>query len=268
MMTDSFGARLRRQRERRQITLSQIAATTKINASLFEGLERDNVSRWPGGIFRRSFIRVYAQAIGLDPEETCREFVERFPEPGDVPPESAGAAASGTVAAGGAATGLSGVPRGRGGFAQSASAWSNDEGEAQLRLTLADPDLPSRVRDALGTDTSLIDVAARWRTVALDLGTVLIVALTAFTVFDRFWMPLAVTSVVYYVGASLLWGATPAALFFANSAPLDGTRSSTATTSLERALEMRDVLMADARPRAATPPLHQPVDIEARRVRA
>lgn len=268
MMTDSFGARLRRQRERRQITLSQIAATTKINRSLFEGLERDNVSRWPGGIFRRSFIRAYAQAIGLDPDETCREFVERFPEPGDVAPESGGPAVPGAVAPGGAATGLARVPRARGGVGAAAAAWADDEGQAQFRLTLADPDLPSRVRHALGADTSLVEVAARWRTVALDLGTVLIVALTAFTVFDRFWMPLAVTSVVYYVGASLLCGATPAALFFANSAHLDGTPSSTASTSLERALEMRDVLRADARPRAATPPLHQPVDIEARRVRA
>ena len=50
-MSESFGARLRRERERRHITLTQIAASTKINASLFEALERDDVSRWPNGIF-------------------------------------------------------------------------------------------------------------------------------------------------------------------------------------------------------------------------
>jgi len=54
---DSFCGRLRRERERRQIALASIAANTKISAGLFEGLERGDVSRWPGGIYRRSFIR-------------------------------------------------------------------------------------------------------------------------------------------------------------------------------------------------------------------
>ena len=56
-MTDSFGTRLRRQRERRQVSLADIAAHTKIKASLFEELERDDASHWPSGIFRRSFVR-------------------------------------------------------------------------------------------------------------------------------------------------------------------------------------------------------------------
>src|SRR5262245_61225144 len=76
----SFGRRLRRERERRKIDLRSIAENTEISMSLFEDLERDDVSRWPSGIFRRSFIRAYAQAIGLDPDETTREFLERFPD--------------------------------------------------------------------------------------------------------------------------------------------------------------------------------------------
>ena len=79
----SFGRRLRRERERRRIALSSIAENTKISVSLFDDLERDDVSRWPSGIFRKSFIRAYAQAIGLDPDETAREFLERFPDPND-----------------------------------------------------------------------------------------------------------------------------------------------------------------------------------------
>src|SRR4051812_4604904 len=75
--------RLRRERERRQIPLSSISANTKISASLFEALERGDVSRWPSGIFRRSFIRAYAKAIGLDPDETAREFLEQFPDPSE-----------------------------------------------------------------------------------------------------------------------------------------------------------------------------------------
>src|SRR5262245_16886137 len=49
----SLGQRLRAERERRRITLQSIAANTKINVALLQGLERDDASRWPSGIFRR-----------------------------------------------------------------------------------------------------------------------------------------------------------------------------------------------------------------------
>ena len=81
---DSFGGRLRYERERRQIALKSIAESTKIGVTLLEGLERDDVSRWPSGIFRKSFIRSYAVAVGLDPEPIVREFVERYPDPLEV----------------------------------------------------------------------------------------------------------------------------------------------------------------------------------------
>ena len=82
-MTESFGARLRQQRERQQIALTDIADRTKINRSLLDGLERDDLSNWPAGIFRRSFIRAYAQAIGLEPGSIVREFLELYPDPAE-----------------------------------------------------------------------------------------------------------------------------------------------------------------------------------------
>jgi len=81
---DSFGARLRYERERRQIGLKSVAEGTKIGVGLLEGLERDDVSRWPSGIFRKSFVRAYAAAIGVDPDAVVREFVERYPDPLEV----------------------------------------------------------------------------------------------------------------------------------------------------------------------------------------
>src|SRR5204862_6551309 len=80
MIEETFGSRLRRERERRRIALSSISANTKISVALFEALERDDVSRWPSGIFRRSFVRAYARAIGLDSEATLRVFLEQFPD--------------------------------------------------------------------------------------------------------------------------------------------------------------------------------------------
>jgi transcriptional regulator with XRE-family HTH domain len=83
-MAESFGARLRQQRERQQITLSSIVERTKINPSLLEALERDDVSHWPAGIFRRAFIRAYAHAIDLEPDVVVREFLELYPDPIEV----------------------------------------------------------------------------------------------------------------------------------------------------------------------------------------
>lgn len=77
----SFGARLRAQREQQQVSLAAISAATKIKIGLLEGLEADDVSHWPNGLFRRSYVRDYARAIGLDPEATVREFLERYPDP-------------------------------------------------------------------------------------------------------------------------------------------------------------------------------------------
>jgi transcriptional regulator with XRE-family HTH domain len=76
-----FGPRLRRERERKHISIDAIAAATKIKASLFEQLERGDASKWPSGIFGRSFLRAYAEAIGLDPDATVREFLAVFPDP-------------------------------------------------------------------------------------------------------------------------------------------------------------------------------------------
>jgi transcriptional regulator with XRE-family HTH domain len=80
--SESFGHRLRAERERRGIRLETIAASTKIKASLLADLERDDVSKWPNGIFRRGFVREYAAAIGLAPETVVAEFVTLFPNEG------------------------------------------------------------------------------------------------------------------------------------------------------------------------------------------
>src|SRR5712692_10454871 len=74
-----FGSKLRETRERRGITLRQIAVATKISVSVLEALERNDISRLPGGIFSRAFVRAYASEIGLDPEATIREFLAQFP---------------------------------------------------------------------------------------------------------------------------------------------------------------------------------------------
>jgi transcriptional regulator with XRE-family HTH domain len=76
---DTFGPRLRRERERRGISLETIADVTKVGVELWDGLERNDFSRWPAGIFARAFIRDYSRAVGLDADEVVDEFCRLFP---------------------------------------------------------------------------------------------------------------------------------------------------------------------------------------------
>ena len=71
---------LREARERRGLSLEEIATTTKISVSALDALERYDASSLPGGIFTRAFVRSYATEVGVDPEAALHEFLSRCPE--------------------------------------------------------------------------------------------------------------------------------------------------------------------------------------------
>jgi transcriptional regulator with XRE-family HTH domain len=77
---DAFGPNLRRIRIQRGITLDQLAEATKVSVTLWTALERNDFSRWPTGIYARSYVRDYAAAIGADPESTVDDFCRWFPQ--------------------------------------------------------------------------------------------------------------------------------------------------------------------------------------------
>ena len=79
-MEASFGTRLRQQRERHGVELAAIAEQTKIKLSLLQELERDNLKHWPTGIFRRSWVRNYARAIGANEDAVIGELCALYPE--------------------------------------------------------------------------------------------------------------------------------------------------------------------------------------------
>jgi hypothetical protein len=76
---DTFGPRLRSERERRGINIETIVAVTKVGADLWIGLERNDFSKWPSGIFARAFVRDYAKAVGLDADDVVDEFCRLYP---------------------------------------------------------------------------------------------------------------------------------------------------------------------------------------------
>jgi transcriptional regulator with XRE-family HTH domain len=80
MSRDAFGPNLRRTRLQRGITLQTISEHTKISVEMLAGLERNDFSQWPYGIYARAYVRQYAYAIGIDPDATVDEFCRWFPQ--------------------------------------------------------------------------------------------------------------------------------------------------------------------------------------------
>jgi transcriptional regulator with XRE-family HTH domain len=70
VVADGLGEFLRRERELRHISLDDVAERTKISRRYLEAIEEGRYDRLPGETFVRGFIRSYAQAVGLDPEDT------------------------------------------------------------------------------------------------------------------------------------------------------------------------------------------------------
>lgn len=70
---------MRRERERRGISLDTIVTRTNVSLELWLGFESNDFSRWPTGIFARAFVRDYAKAVGLDPDEVVDDFCRLYP---------------------------------------------------------------------------------------------------------------------------------------------------------------------------------------------
>ncbi len=73
---ESFGAFLIRERELRGISLDQIADETRILVANLRALEEDDRSRLPERVFVLGYIRAYAKAIGIDPNEAVLRYDE------------------------------------------------------------------------------------------------------------------------------------------------------------------------------------------------
>ena len=77
---DAFGQNLRRERLKKGVSLQSIAKTTKISQDLLEGLEQNDFSKWPHGIFARAYVRAYALEIGAaDADAIVNDFCKWFP---------------------------------------------------------------------------------------------------------------------------------------------------------------------------------------------
>ncbi len=72
---------------RARIDVSEIEATTKIRAKYLRALENEEWSLLPGPTFVKSFLRTYAEALGLDGKALVEEYRLSQERPGDGPGE-------------------------------------------------------------------------------------------------------------------------------------------------------------------------------------
>ncbi len=70
----TFGERLRRERESRNITLREMSDSTKISLHCLKLLEDGDFANLPGGLYNKGYVRAYAQFIGLDPEPWLKAY--------------------------------------------------------------------------------------------------------------------------------------------------------------------------------------------------
>jgi cytoskeletal protein RodZ len=70
-----FGDNLRREREMRGVSLSEICTATKIGTRMLDAIETERFERLPGGVFNAAFVRQYARYLGLDEDRTVAEFM-------------------------------------------------------------------------------------------------------------------------------------------------------------------------------------------------
>jgi len=82
---DAFGERLRQEREKRGISLDEIAAATKIGTRFLRALEEQNFDVLPGGIFNKGYVRAYARHLGINEEKAIADYLKAAHEaPPDV----------------------------------------------------------------------------------------------------------------------------------------------------------------------------------------
>jgi hypothetical protein len=82
-MAGEIGAMLREARMRARIDVSEIEAQTKIRAKYLRALENEEWDLLPGPTFVKSFLRTYAQALGLDARMIVEEYRLHYERPSE-----------------------------------------------------------------------------------------------------------------------------------------------------------------------------------------
>ena len=73
-----FGKTLRAARESKGLTPGQIAEKTHMMVQMVEGLEKEDFSKIVAPIYGRGFVKLYCEAVGLEPKPLVDAFMEIY----------------------------------------------------------------------------------------------------------------------------------------------------------------------------------------------
>jgi cytoskeletal protein RodZ len=71
---ESIGAFLRKARETRSMSISEVSRATRIPANAIDRIEADHFDDLPGEVFARGFLRAYATAVGLPADDVLARY--------------------------------------------------------------------------------------------------------------------------------------------------------------------------------------------------
>ncbi|MBM7572094.1 helix-turn-helix domain-containing protein [Aquibacillus albus] len=74
-----IGARLKEAREQKSLTLEDIQKITKIQTRYLQAIEKGNFEVMPGNFYVRAFVKEYATAVDLDPDQLMEEHKAELP---------------------------------------------------------------------------------------------------------------------------------------------------------------------------------------------
>ncbi|SIT67077.1 helix-turn-helix domain-containing protein [Edaphobacillus lindanitolerans] len=77
-----LGARLKQARKEKGYSLDDLQELTKIQKRYLSAIEEGDFGIMPGTFYVRAFIKQYAEAVGLDPDEMLELYKAEAPEPG------------------------------------------------------------------------------------------------------------------------------------------------------------------------------------------
>jgi cytoskeleton protein RodZ len=77
-----IGSLLRETRMRERIDITTVESATKIRAKYLRALENEEWDQLPGPTFVRTFLRTYAEYLGLDPKMLVEDYRQRYERPG------------------------------------------------------------------------------------------------------------------------------------------------------------------------------------------
>lgn len=70
----SLGSYLQRERQKKQLTIKEVAESTRIPPEALEALEAGNKNLLPVSVFTRGFVKIYAAHLGLNQAEILERF--------------------------------------------------------------------------------------------------------------------------------------------------------------------------------------------------